>query len=512
MKILTAESMRAAEELSVKQGLGWIRLMENAGSAAARVIRSHFEVTNKKIVVVVSHGNNGGDGYVVARKLKENGCTVNIIRIGGTPKTPTAMEMLAMAKDVGAEIVDFESSNQFSYDLIMNSDIIVDAIFGTGFSGELTEPFGTIIEQINMSPAAVVSLDLPSGCIANSSLVGKHCINADITIAFCALKPCHVLLPAADSCGKIYPVSIGMPESSLDLQTAVMTSIEKDYIAVNLPKRHKNSNKGSFGTASLICGSYGMAGAAVIAAKAAIRSGVGIAKLIIPDKIYNIVAANVLEAVCCPLSSTADGTLSYANASRVINEINLSSAAAIGCGLGKGYDVNAMVESIIKCAKVPLVIDADGINAIASRIDIIKQCNSPVILTPHPGEAARILNCTAEDIQNDRLGSAKKIAALSGAITVLKGANTLIATPSGEVSVCLFGNAGMATAGAGDMLTGVIAALLAQGLDSQKAAVCGVGIHALSGDFALKTVSDISMSPLDMIDSLSSLFLNLQGR
>ncbi|MDD4700470.1 MAG: NAD(P)H-hydrate dehydratase, partial [Oscillospiraceae bacterium] len=506
MKVLSSEKVRSAEEISVKQGLSWLRLMENAGAAASRVIKSKFNVTGLKITVVCGKGNNGGDGYVVARKMKENGCIVKVIQVGGSPSTPSSVEMASRAADLGLIAVNFELDNHLSSDIIMNSDVIVDAIFGTGFKGSPGEPYLSVINEINMSDAKVVSLDLPSGCSSDDGKVCGACVNADLTVTFVALKPCHVLFPAAIKCGNVVSASIGMPSVAVESQQEIMNTIEKSDVKSLLPKREKTFHKGDCGTACFVCGSYGMAGAAVIAAKAAIHSGVGLAKLIIPDSIYNIVGSSVLEAVCCPLSQTADGTLSMSELPKIISEVNKSCSAVIGCGVGTGYDVTSIVEGIIKNARVPLILDADGINAIASRIDIIKQYGANVILTPHPGEAARILGCRAADIQTDRLNSVKKIAALSGAVTVLKGANTLIATPDEKISVCLFGNPGMATAGSGDMLSGIMAALLASGLSAQKSAVCGVSIHALAGDFAAKEKSQTAMTPLDMIDALAPLF------
>jgi len=484
--------------------------MENAGAAASRVIKMNFDVVGKKITIVCGKGNNGGDGYVVARKMKERGCIVKIIQIGGKPSTPSSVEMASRVADLGLAAVNFESDNHLSSDIIMNSDIIVDAIFGTGFKGAPTEPYLSIINEINMSDAKVVSLDLPSGCSSDNGKLNGVCVKADLTVTFVALKPCHVLFPAAEKCGNVVSASIGMPLQAIESQQEIMNTIEKSDISSLLPKRTKTFHKGNCGTVCFVCGSYGMAGAAVIAAKAAIHSGVGLAKLIIPASIYNIVGPSVLEAVCCPLSQTADGTLSMSELPKIISEINKSNSSVIGCGLGTGYDVNSIVKGIVQSAHIPLVIDADGINAIASCIDIIKQYGASVVLTPHPGEAARILDCSASDIESDRLNSVKKIAALSGAVTVLKGANTLISTPEGKVSACLFGNPGMATAGSGDMLSGIIAAFLASGLSPRDAAICGVSIHALAGDFAASTKSQAYITPLDMIDALAPLFCEFE--
>ena len=281
-----------------------------------------------------------------------------------------------------------------------------------------------------------------------------------------------------------------------------------------LPRRPQNAHKGTFGTTGLICGSFGMAGAAVLSAKAAIRTGVGIARMIIPKSIYNIAAVAVPEAVFKFLPETESGAFDGENLkmnSALDSATKGCNSLLIGCGCTNNISVKALVKKTVLFAKIPLIIDADGINCIAPDIEFIKQCKAETVITPHPREAARLLNTTVEEIQNDRDGAALALAKKSGAVAVLKGHGSLTATPSGELFVCPYGNSGMATAGSGDVLSGIIAALLAEGLSAKNAAVCGVTLHAAAGDIAAKEFSKTAMNAEDIAESLKALFSEIEG-
>ena len=287
-----------------------------------------------------------------------------------------------------------------------------------------------------------------------------------------------------------------------------------DDIIPLLPKRPQNAHKGTFGTAGLICGSFGMAGAAVLSAKAAIRSGVGIARLIIPQSIYGIAAVSVPEAVFKFLPETAEGAFDGENPESDLMLKNAAlgcSSLLIGCGCTDKESVRQLVRKVVLTAELPLAIDADGINCIAPDIEFIKQCKQTAIITPHPKEAARLLGVSVKEIEADRDGTALTLAKKSGAVAVLKGSGSLIATPRAELFHCPYGNCGMATAGSGDVLSGIIAALLAEGLSAKDAAVCGVVIHAAAGDIAAKRYSKTAMNAEDIVNSLAALFSQIEG-
>lgn len=291
-------------------------------------------------------------------------------------------------------------------------------------------------------------------------------------------------------------------------------NITEEYVRARLPERPADANKGTFGTAGLIAGSYGMAGAAILSARAAIRSGVGIAKLIIPECIYAVAAPAVPEAVFKFLpqkDGKFDGTA--ADTPKLLNEVTDGCRAVmLGCGIGTSEGTRALVKAVLNTVKKPLVLDADGINAAVDCIDLIRKRRADTVITPHPGEAARLLGVTAAEIQSSRQAAAREIAEMTQAVTLLKGQNTLIAVPHGDMYICRKGNSGMATAGSGDVLSGIITALICQGLSAEHAAVCGAYIHACAGDISAKQFSQTAMCAGDIINSLPECFLNFEHR
>ena len=517
MRFFTKDQVRLAEEKSVELGMSWLRLMENAGAAAARVIRETYETAGKKFAVVCGRGNNGGDGYVVARKLRESGAAVAIVQVEGGPLTANAMEMYSRAADYGIRVVNFAAASEEAVMFLKKADYIVDAVFGTGFHGTAQAPADEVIRYINLAPGKTISLDLPSGAECDTGAVGGACVEADLTVAFTALKPCHIASPAAGYCGRVIAASIGMPAEAVDSIPSVMESIDRTYVKSLLRPRERTANKGDFGKALAVCGSYGMAGAAAMAGEAALRTGAGLVCMAVPKSVYPILAGSLKEAVFSPLDETADGTLSFAAAGKLKELLAGSSAALVGCGWGRGPDLAWTLEELLRSATCPLVLDADalnilsetretGINGPSRRIDILKIVKAPLVLTPHPGEMARLTGTTVAAVQADRVECARRFAAEYGVVLVLKGAGTVVADPAGRVKVNLTGNPGMATGGSGDMLAGMILSLLAQGLPAREAAEAAVYLHGLCGDRVAAKLSQRGMLPTDMIKELPLLF------
>ncbi len=507
--VYTAEGMKAIETRSVELGLSWLRLMENAGSAAAKVIRDNFDLKDKKTVIVTGKGNNGGDGYVIARKLNEANASVKVISIG-TPSTESSAEMFSKAYNLGIKPIDFDSYESLCCQYIKDADIVIDSIFGTGFKGTPRGNFATAISAINCSDGTKIAIDVPSGMYSDSGTTGELFVKADMTVTFAGYKPCHLLFPSAEFCGKIHVVSIGMPKEAFSAAQPVMQIVTDQSVAKALPQRKLSANKGDCGKAGLFCGSYGMAGAAVIAGKAAVKSGVGIANMIIPESIYSIIGVSLPEAVCTLLNDGDPTGINDKLTEAVTDALDKCNVGLIGCGLGQSRQTKYTVHEIMKNCSIPLVLDADGINILSNSIDLIKQYTNDVVITPHPKEASRLLNCSVEEVQRDRLGSAERLATECNAVVVLKGANTIIALPDGSNYVVTDGNPGMATAGTGDMLAGMITAFLAQGLSAADAAVCGVKLHAMAGDLALEQSHMLSLTPTDMIDILPYVLRRLE--
>lgn len=507
MLVLTSEQMKKTESNAVQLGLSWLRLMENAGAAAAKAIRNSYDLKDRKIVILCGKGNNGGDGYVIARKLHENSIKSRVISVG-TPSTPSAKEMYSKAVGLGLKPLDFESYEDLCRKYITEADIIIDALFGTGFKGEPIGIFQSVINSVKMSSAAVISIDIPSGIESDRGEISGCYITADTTVTFAAYKPCHLLYPSNEYCGNVAVVSIGIPDTAYYGIAPYARTVTDDAAFKLLPKRGLNHHKGLSGTAGLYVGSLGMAGAAVIAAKGAVKSGAGIVNVIVPSTIYPIIASAVPEAVCTVLDNTK-ATEESDNLSSIISTLNCSASALAGCGLGVSDVTAKNIRAILKSCNVPLVLDADGINIAASCIDILREYKNEKILTPHPKEAARIMGCPVDDVLKNRAQSALIIANYTKSVTILKGAHSCIATPDGELFFITDGNPGMATAGTGDMLAGMAAAFLAQGLSAKNSAILAAKLHALSGDRALKVSSLLSLTPTDMLEELPKVISNL---
>lgn len=492
MKVLSCEQTRLLEKTAVDNGKTYLELMRNAGSAAAEILMQNCRPSDK-IAVICGKGNNGGDGFVIALRLYDNGYNVSVILADGIPKTEDALAMLKEAQKAGLQIVKSEQETTLS--IISNADWVVDALYGIGFKGGLKEQYFAMLDCIK---GKVLSVDLPSGVQCDTGAVQTRAFKADITVSFSTLKPANVLPPANGYCGKIYVADVGISDNLISLSPYIAQTIEPDMFKNKL-YRDKNSNKGTFGNAVCVCGSYGMAGAAILCGRAALRSGAGLVKMCVPNSIYPITAPSLTEAVFVP----------YNSRSEVLSACAKASCVAIGCGMGKSADTLAIVEDIIANTSIPIVLDADGINSVCEHIDILRRGN--IIITPHPQEFARLNSVDKDEIQADRIGYSTRFAKEYGIYVVLKGANTVIATPDGDAFINTTGNPGMARGGSGDVLTGIITALLAQGLSPLDAALCGVYVHGYAGDIACAEHGMISMLPTDITEYLGKSFKELIG-
>ncbi len=480
--VLSTDLIKRSEEQAVKSERFTFReLMLNAGNTAAEIIMQRYDCTDKKITVLCGKGNNGGDGCVIAEVLAQNGADVTVVTPFDIPATENARyyyDNILLAKK--------------SETLPDCSDIIIDALFGIGLDRELNPETAELITKVNSIDAIKIAIDIPSGVSADSGKVLGTAFTADITITFIALKTGLLLPYGSDCCGERIVADIGVKPIDYRFE------LTKPPV---FKKRRHNAHKGDFGTALMLCGSYGMAGAAILSAKAALRSGVGILKAVICDSIYAPFTSSVPEAVCVPVPQNRKGTLSpaYIDLETCLKGI---SAVLIGCGLSNNHDTEELVKAVCLNSNVPIIIDADGINAIAGSIDIIKKTKAPVILTPHPAEMARLIGSTAKEVEEDRIGTARWFTAEYGCILVLKGADTIIAMPDGKIYFNLTGNPAMATGGSGDVLAGITVSLLAQGLSPEEAAKSAIYLHGLAGDKAAEKRGERAMLPSDIIEEL----------
>ena len=484
MRVLSAENIRKIEQKAFDSGISYLTMMENAATATVSAIVERVEVKGKNVVVVAGAGNNGGDGYAVARLLENEGAFVRVLSLF-EPATETAKKQ---RERFGGQVCEFEPS------YLYEADIIVDAIFGIGLSRPLAGEGLQAVKTINSSSAYTVCIDIPSGLFADSG-EEQICVKADLTVSFIAHKLCRVLHPAAENFGEVVLSDIGFNQSVYENVDAVGEIIPPPVIS----KRKNNTHKGSYGTLSLVCGSFGMAGAALLSTSAALRCGVGIARLIIPESIYPAVTGFVPEAVCKAYDIKGD--------MKAVAESAVEGASAIllGCGLStEEYAVN-LFEEIIKTYSGRLIIDADGLNILARNIECIKSSQADIILTPHPGEMARLMGVSVGEIEKDRIGYAKALSDKYCCTVILKGNITVVAS-GGRVYFNLTGNPGMAKGGSGDILAGMVAALSCTGMSSADSAVTAVYLHGAAGDRASLSLCETSMLPSDIISFLPELF------
>lgn len=495
MRILTAGEIRKVEERAFASYTSEEELMYNAGEACFEKMVSVIEDAKyKSYCVVCGNGKNAGDGFVIAKLLNDYGYKAMIVLADKKPTIDEPKMYFDEAVNSGVRVCYFDECAFFC-------DVIVDCVFGIGFHGEAKPPFDKVFDAINKSGTIVVSIDTPSGTDATTGQV-VNAIKADYTIAISTLKFAHVLPPANSYCGKIYTVNIGIPEECYD--SCYVNTITKKQVKSFFPKRDKNAHKGTFGHQLNICGSYLMPGAAVICAQAGLKTGAGLVKCTFPKSIYPVMTNHLTQTLFKPLCENESKTLSIGALNDLNQELEWADSVALGCGLGNNDDIQVIVGQVIKTCNCPVVLDADGINAAANFIDIIKDRKAPLVITPHPAEMARLTGKTVAQIQQDRIGISKKFALDNGCIVVLKGANTVV-TDGSQVFVNTTGNPGMSMGGTGDMLTGMIASFIAQGISPFNSALAGVYIHGLCGDLCAREISQRGMTVDDMISLLGAL-------
>ncbi len=478
MVILSPEEIRKAEDCANKAGLSYEEMMENAGMGCAEYILKSYP-DSKNIVIICGKGKNGGDGFVIARGLWQAGKCVSVIHAFSSPSDELS-EKNRMCIEGCADIFDGSKITKSIISLINKADIIVDAVFGIGFKGKLPENVKELFGIVNKTSAVKIAIDIPSGLSVKSESVAD-CFTADETLSMLCYKAEHIYKPFSDICGKTTVIPIGFECSEGMLQTKT-----PEEIKALLPHRPYNSNKGTFGKALIIAGSRNMPGASVIATKAALNSGVGLTFLAFPDNIYNTVTAHLTECVFRPLPSGENGGFSPEGIKKIIEELPSFDAIAMGPGVGTDKGAEILICEIIKNYKGKLIIDADGINIISRNINIIQESEAQIALTPHPGEMARLTGLSIKEINSKREDIAREFTSAYGVTLLLKGANTVVASPCEALYINPTGSSALSRGGSGDLLTGLIVSFAAQGLSVTDAAILGAYVHGLAGETAEK--------------------------
>lgn len=510
MRILTVEEMKKEEQLSNEMGVTFQRLMENAGCAAASYIKKcQYGITSKNYVLFCGNGNNGGDGFVVARKLFEDKANVTVVLCGGAPKTEEADYMYHMLFHAGIPILDAENDLEKIKELVQNTDAVVDAIFGTGFKGEISEKYIPMTQLINQSSAIKFALDIPSGVNASNGMISENAVKADYTIAFESLKLGHIIIPGKEYCGNIECVDIGIPHEVRESFKNKCIMTDDEMVFSSIKRRPLNSNKGTFGRLLCVVGSKEYPGAAVMSTMGALRTGAGITTVVTTERVENMILSRVPEATFYTLPENENGRIDISNEQdkdRFEGLIKSASAVLVGCGIGRGEDADKLVEFILKKAECTVILDADALYSIAIHPEYLLLAKKTTILTPHMGEMARIVEKTVPEVIEKRIDYACETARRFRSIIVLKDATTMIAAPNGDVYFNTTGNPGMSKGGSGDVLAGIISSLSAQGFIETASAVSGVYIHGLAGDKAAEELSQYGMLPTDIPNYMCKVF------
>jgi len=524
MKIVTAAEMREIDRAtSARFGVPSLTLMENAGGAVAEHVLVHHSAA-RKVVVVCGKGNNGGDGFVAARRLHQEGKTIQVILLADPAELKGDAAVMYGKLPVAAVVV--HSSDELKSDRVRLSfpaDLYLDAILGTGFKPPVTGLYADAIALLNAAQAPVLAVDIPSGADADAmfpqNAVQKGMIaRADSIVTFTAARPAHVfgLLTG----GSTYVAGIGSPEEAIVSALRLNVITARDFAPL-LEPRPADSNKGNYGHVLVVGGSVGKAGAAAMAGMSALRAGAGLATVATPKSVLSTVAGFHPEVMTEPLAETTAGTISSEASERLAQLAKGKSVLAIGPGISRDADTASVVRRLVAKTEIPVVLDADGLNAFEGHTGELSGKGKLVVITPHPGEMARLAGSSIADVQKDRLGVARRFAQEHEVVVVLKGYRTLVVPPDGEAWVNTTGNPGMATGGTGDILTGMVAAMIGQEMIGQQKtgqkphdrllAVCAaVHLHGLAGDVMRETVGEQALVATDLLHGLPEAFWRVQ--
>ncbi|MGQ0793583.1 MAG: NAD(P)H-hydrate dehydratase [Deltaproteobacteria bacterium] len=498
MKLATRNIVKEIERRAIEEcKISGLILMENAGRAAASALLTEFPAAGR-VAVFAGAGNNGGDGFVIARHLISRGLHVTTYLIGDAHKySGDALLNLASLRKIGGRVVELHGG----FAAYTEADVAVDALFGTGLSRNAAGFERAVIEFINSLACPKIAVDLPSGLDADTGHPLGAAVKADITVTFILPKLGLSIYPGTEYAGRVYLAHLTTPEF---LEEGIPYElIDSQKVGGILKPRRADTHKGAYGHLFVIAGSSGKTGAAALTATGAMRSGAGLVTLGAPVGIHPVMEAKLTEAMTEPLPETAGGVLGGISVDYALGILSSrKTALAIGPGISTTPDTREFVYEIIRKCPVPMVIDADAITLIAESPEILREAKAPVALTPHPGEMSRLTGRSADEVQRDRIGVARDFSAMYNAHLVLKGARTIVATPQGEIFINPTGNPAMASGGMGDVLAGVIGGFLAQGYSPKDACVAGVFIHGSAGDMAADSIGRVGITAGDVASAI----------
>ncbi len=507
MQLVSAHEMQQMDGRTIEAfGLPGRVLMENAGrGAVAYFARVFGDLNTKRVGVLAGRGNNGGDGFVMARYLAHQGVAVTVFLLSAKDRLQgDALTNLDLLTPLNVPVLEIPDADELKHRLptLNAQDIIIDALLGTGLNSDVRGFFKDVITWLNSRDKPVFAVDIPSGINADTGRICGVAVQATATATFAFAKIGHWIYPGAAHCGALYIVDIGIPPHiAAEVGCRQVGTTIRDVRSLLKP-RPMDAHKGTTGHMLVVAGSPGKTGAAAMTATAALRVGAGLVTLAVPKGIHPVVETLAVEAMTTELPQTAQGALDEKALAKVLALAEEKRCLAVGPGIGTTAATCRLVRELITKCPVPMVIDADGLNCIAGQTEVLRQATAPVLLTPHPGEMARLCNTTNAAIQQDRVGAARKLATANKAHVVLKGARTIIAHPDGQVVINPTGNPGMAAGGMGDVLTGAIAGLITQGLSLSAAATTGVYLHGAAADTLVEQIGPWGFTATEVMDRL----------
>jgi hydroxyethylthiazole kinase-like uncharacterized protein yjeF len=529
--ILTPEQMKSVDEYAIKKlRIPSLRLMENAGKTVVDEIIDSLNTSTRSdkkhrnllrvtgVLIFCGKGNNGGDGFVVARLLVDHGFAVVVVLMESEKELNgdgrVNYQRLQDCKITKLQILRFEKFQELKN---KNFDIIVDAMLGTAFRGELKGNYRKAIEWCNKQSSLKIAVDIPTGLNGETGEVRSQAFQADVTVTMSTPKIGFYKEGAQEFTGEVVVADIGIPKKAISnsptSRTEELFLVEESDVRKTFPKRASNSHKHSVGKIFALAGSKSMMGAALLCSQSAMRSGAGQLILGIPDSEYEIIAKRTLEVMPLGLPSTNEGSLSYNAIDEIRKRIDWADVLLLGCGLSGHNETQRLIRELIKNTAKPIVIDADGLNALVGNLDVLKNRKSKnVVLTPHRGEFSRLIGIPSKEIEQNKFSLAANFVEEYNLILIMKGAPTFIATPSRKIIINSTGNSGMSTAGSGDVLAGIIASLIGQGNSISDSAVNGVFVHGRAGDITAAKLGIHGMIASDMIKNLPIAITSIIGR
>ena len=509
MKLVTAAQMKAIDKRATEEWkIPELLLMENAGLAVVGVLKEKFpDLWDLIVTIVAGSGNNGGDGLVAARHLTNMGVAVKVFLLAERDYTESARLNLEILEKMAVKMyrIDNENSLHLFKATLNYTDIVLDAILGTGVNRPVSETVAQVLGIINKRSCYKVAVDLPTGLNADTGEVWGSVLNADYTVTLALPKRGLWQNDGLTAAGEVICADIGIPQAVVDAENVGCSLLDAHYLKHVLRPRERDSHKGRYGHLLTVGGSLGMSGSIVLANNGALRSGVGVLTCAVPDKIYLPVAVQAPEVMVHPLPDGGTGFLHEQGMAQLKKLLADKDAVLIGPGLGHEPHMVELLNEVVQSVTCPLIIDADGLNLLAGHLDILDKAAEPIIITPHPGEMARLTGMSTAAIQSSRLTVAQDFARAHSVWVILKGAHTVIASPNGELWVNQIDSPALAMAGSGDVLSGILGALAAQGYPLEEVCTAGVNLHGQAGVRLAQTVGEVSSKSGDLMEAITTI-------